>query len=90
MGILGFPFLHDFRDPVVITGTPLLPANSGNFIMMHTGGAVSCQNLSGAEWPWQIQVVESIYSETWKRNGRQRYEDKRGADGKFTFTAIHK
>ena len=22
MGILGFPFLHDFRDPVVIIGTP--------------------------------------------------------------------
>ena len=42
MGIPGFPFLRDFRDPVVIIGTP--------FSTQTADDAVSFENMSGAEW----------------------------------------
>ena len=49
MGILGFPFLRDFRDPVVIIGTPISTQTTDN-----TDGAyntVNTVNMSGAECP---------------------------------------
>ena len=52
----GFPFLHDFRDPVVITGMTQVTC----MMLMDT---VSFQSMSGAEWPsinWSIQLVEII------------------------------
>ena len=49
MGIPGFPFLRDFRDPVVIIGTPFSTQTADE-----TGDAYdSCRysQSSGKEWP---------------------------------------
>ena len=54
MGIPGFPFLRDYRNPIVIIGTPLACKPLAD----DTDGAyntVDTVNMSGAEWP-------SIYS----------------------------
>ena len=35
MGILGFPYVHDFRDPIVIIETPF-SMQTGDAQVMHT------------------------------------------------------
>ena len=78
MGILGFPFLRGFRDPVVIIGTPSVrkrPADDAGDA--YDSGRYS--QSSGKEWPsvkWPTQVVEIMYLERWKiraRNGRLKH-----------------
>ena len=52
MGIPGFPFSRDFRHPVVIIGTPLDCKQRERYEDAYsTDGTISCQNMSGAEWP---------------------------------------
>ena len=62
MGIPGFPFLRDFRDPVVIIGTPFSTqtADESDDARKLLADTVRFENVSSAEWPsikWQIQVV---------------------------------
>ena len=61
MGIPRFPFLHDFRDPVVIIGTSF-SMQTAMIQMTRTllADTVRFENMSGTEWvsiKVQIQVV---------------------------------
>ena len=62
MGIPGVPFLHDFRAPVVIIGTPFSMQTADDTGDGYDSGGYS--QSSGKEWPsvkWPIQVVEIIH-----------------------------
>ena len=62
MGIPGFPFLRDFRDPVMIIGTPFSTQTADDTGDANDSGGYS--QLSGKEWPSvkrPIQVVEIMY-----------------------------
>ena len=67
MGIPWFPFLHDFRDPVVIIGTPFSTQTATiQITRMLLVDTVRFENMSGAEWlsiKLQIYVgsIEIIY-----------------------------
>ena len=47
MGIPGFPFLHDFRDPVMIIGTPISTQTTDDTDGVYD--TVDTVNMSGAE-----------------------------------------
>ena len=49
MGLPGFPFLRDFRDPVVIIGTPLSTQTADDTGDAYDSGGYS--QSSGKEWP---------------------------------------
>ena len=69
MGIQGSPFLHNFRDPVVIIGTPFSMQTADD-----TGDAYDYSQSSGKEWP-SVKVAEIMYLDRWKvyaRNGRSK------------------
>ena len=57
MGIPGFPFLRDFRDPVVIIGTSFSTQTADD-----TGDAYDscgCSQFSGKEWPSHCKCKEA-------------------------------
>ena len=76
MGIPRFPFLCDFRDAVVIIGTPFSTQTAEDTGDPYDSGGYS--QLSGKEWPsvkWPIQVVDITYLDRWKvcaRKGRSK------------------
>ena len=76
MCIPGFPFLRDFRDPVVIIGSPFSTQTADDTGDAYDSGGYS--QSSGKEWPSvkrPIQVVEIMYLDRWKilaRNGRSK------------------
>ena len=76
MGIPGFPFLRDFRDPVVIIRTPFSTQTADETGDAYDSGGYS--QSSYKEWPIvkrSIQVVEIMYLDRWKvraRNGRSK------------------
>ena len=62
MGIPGFPFLRDFRDPVVIIGTPFSTQMADDTGDAYDSGGYS--QFSGKEWlsaKRPIDVVEIMY-----------------------------
>ena len=70
-GIPGFSFLRDFRDPVVIIGTPFNTQTADDTGDAYDSGGYS--QLSGKEWPSvkrPIQVVE--IRKVRARNGRSK------------------
>ena len=54
MGITGFPFLSDFRDPVVIMGTPFstqMVDDTGDAYDSGRYGQLSGKEWSSVKWP---------------------------------------
>ena len=99
MGIPGYPFLRDFRDPVMIIGTPFSMQTADDTGDAYDSGGYS--QSSGKEWPCVKRPINKgsrDHVPAWtdgrfvlemedRRISKELHSDEQSADRKLSFTA---